>query len=192
MPNRGSGNKTKLAIANALRSIMKKKPLDKIKIKEIVDECGLNRQTFYYHFQDIYDLIEWMYWYDGNQIFDKYYIDEGILKTAKVMLHYVQENREELLNVINSRAEIFFFNFVNSGLFNCIYMIINEKAEDKRISEKYKTFLAQYYSSAVYGVVKAWITDSSTELSIDDNLEMFTMAMDGSISLALKQFSKKK
>ena len=69
MATQNSGEKTKLLIANSLRKLMKKKSLDKIKIREIVEDCGVNRQTFYYHFQDIYALVEWIYTYDGMQIF---------------------------------------------------------------------------------------------------------------------------
>ena len=50
---------TKLALANALKKLLQKKFLDDITVKELVEECEVNRQTFYYHFQDIYDLVEW-------------------------------------------------------------------------------------------------------------------------------------
>ena len=50
---------TKKMLANTLISLMKKKPLSKISISEIVKECQINRKTFYYHFEDIYDLLEW-------------------------------------------------------------------------------------------------------------------------------------
>lgn len=50
---------TKKMLANTLLSLMKKKSLSKISISEIVKECQINRKTFYYHFQDIYELLEW-------------------------------------------------------------------------------------------------------------------------------------
>lgn len=51
---------TKKAIALALKEVMKTKPLSKITVNEIAEECSINRQTFYYHFQDIQDLVEWI------------------------------------------------------------------------------------------------------------------------------------
>ena len=50
---------TKKMLANTLISLMKKKPLSKISISEIVKTCQINRKTFYYHFEDIYKLLEW-------------------------------------------------------------------------------------------------------------------------------------
>ena len=52
---------TKQAFAASLKQQLKEKPLDKITVTDLVEDCEVNRQTFYYHFQDIYDLIEWIY-----------------------------------------------------------------------------------------------------------------------------------
>jgi len=49
---------TKKALAAALKKMMEVKPIDKITVKDLVEICGVNRQTFYYHFDDVYDLLE--------------------------------------------------------------------------------------------------------------------------------------
>lgn len=53
-------NITKKAIAASLKNLLKEKKLNKITVQDIADDCGINRQTFYYHFQDVYDLVEWI------------------------------------------------------------------------------------------------------------------------------------
>ena len=53
---------TKNAIAAGFRTLMEKKSFEKITISDITDECGLNRQTFYYHFKDKYDLLNWIFY----------------------------------------------------------------------------------------------------------------------------------
>lgn len=50
---------TKRAISASLKKLLCEKKLNKITVQDIADDCGINRQTFYYHFQDIYDLVEW-------------------------------------------------------------------------------------------------------------------------------------
>ena len=50
---------TKIALGESLRKLMAEKPLNKITISDITNECGCNRMTFYYHFHDIYELLEW-------------------------------------------------------------------------------------------------------------------------------------
>ena len=50
---------TKRALEDSLKRMLLKKSLDKITISDIAEDCGINRMTFYYHFKDIYDLVEW-------------------------------------------------------------------------------------------------------------------------------------
>ena len=52
-------NATKLALEESLKHLLLKKPLDKITINDLTTDCGISRMTFYYHFKDIYDLVEW-------------------------------------------------------------------------------------------------------------------------------------
>ena len=52
---------TKQTLASALKELMAQKPMEKISIQEITALCGMRRQIFYYHFEDIYDLMRWMF-----------------------------------------------------------------------------------------------------------------------------------
>ena len=52
-------NITKTALEASLKKLLLKKPLDKITIRDLTEDCGISRMTFYYHFKDIYDLVEW-------------------------------------------------------------------------------------------------------------------------------------
>ena len=52
--------KTKQTMVASLKKFMETKPLSKITVSEICKDCGFNRKTFYYHFEDIYDLLRWM------------------------------------------------------------------------------------------------------------------------------------
>ena len=54
-------NITKRALASALRELMKEVPFDKIQVSHICDRCGMNRKSFYYHFKDKYDLLNWIF-----------------------------------------------------------------------------------------------------------------------------------
>ena len=53
-------NITKTALEASLKKLLLKKPLDKITIRDLTEDCGISRMTFYYHFKDIYDLVEWI------------------------------------------------------------------------------------------------------------------------------------
>ena len=60
-------NTTKIALEASLKELLKKKPFDKITIADLTEDCGISRMAFYYHFKDIYDLVEWACVEDGKQ-----------------------------------------------------------------------------------------------------------------------------
>ena len=80
---------TKKAIAAALKQVCREKPFDKISIADITAVCGLNRQTFYYHFQDKYELINWMFYTDMlenvNSFNDPSKLTESFVKVCKAL-----------------------------------------------------------------------------------------------------------
>ena len=93
---------TKRALEQSLKNLLLQKPLSKITISDIADDCGINRMTFYYHFKDIYDLIEWSCEEDarkaleGKKTYDTW--QQGLLQIFEA----VQENRVFILNVYRS------------------------------------------------------------------------------------------
>ena len=64
-------NVTKRALEQSLKNLLLKKPLTKITIGDITEDCGINRMTFYYHFKDIYDLVEWACLEDASRALDE-------------------------------------------------------------------------------------------------------------------------
>ena len=80
---------TKRALEQSLKNLLLQKPLTKITVSDITDDCGVNRMTFYYHFKDIYDLIEWSFLEDAkraleqNKTYDTW--QQGFLQMNLVM-----------------------------------------------------------------------------------------------------------
>lgn len=61
MKNKDISYQTKKAPAASLKKALQKKPFSKITVSELTRDCNLNRNTFYYHFEDIYALLHWMF-----------------------------------------------------------------------------------------------------------------------------------
>ena len=61
----------KQAFADALRKLLEQKPFAKISVSHICEECGMNRKSFYYHFKDKYDLVNWIFDTEITKIFQK-------------------------------------------------------------------------------------------------------------------------
>ena len=53
-------NLTKRALADSLKKLLSRRPMDRITVQDVTDDAAVSRKTFYYHFHDIYDLMEWL------------------------------------------------------------------------------------------------------------------------------------
>ena len=84
-------NITKKALANALKELMTEKSFEKISVSDICDRCGMNRKSFYYHFKDKYDLVNWIFYTDfiRNMKFDSY--DNGWDVVLDLCRHFYKE-----------------------------------------------------------------------------------------------------
>lgn len=154
---------TKRALGEALKKLSSKKELSKITIKNITDYCGVNRQTFYYHFKDIYDLIEWIYTNDiikelkDNDTYESW--SDGLL----FIFNYILENKKFIINTYNSDGKDYLMNFLYAKTSQSIIRVINQKSKDTKISDENKNFIASFYKYAFVGIIKEWIENGMKE-----------------------------
>lgn len=154
---------TKKALAASFMKLLNQTTLDKITIKDIVDECGVNRNTFYYHFQDVYDLMDWIFITEAKQVIDenKTYDNwqQGFLQSA----NYLLENKKLIFHAYNSlsreQLERYLYNITDNIMLN----FVNEKAKDLNVSEEDRKFLADFYKYALVGLVLEWIRTGMKE-----------------------------
>ena len=148
---------TKQALEASLKEMLLKKPLDKITIRDLTDACGISRMTFYYHFQDIYDLVEWACIEDARAaLAGKKTVDtwpEGLAQIFEA----VRENKPFVLNAYRSldreRMERFLYG-LTAGL---IRGVVDEYSQGVVISEEDKAFIAEFYKYSVVGLMLDWI-----------------------------------
>ena len=93
---------TKRALVASLKELMAEKPLDKITVTDLTEHCGVNRMTFYYHFKDIYDLVDWILVEDASKILEGRQSFETWDEAYLDILHQLQENKTLVLNVYRS------------------------------------------------------------------------------------------
>lgn len=94
---------TKSMIADAFLQMMRQKSLDKITIKDIVECCKISRQAFYYHFQDILDVIEWIVQREMQQTFEECLKIEDPRDALLYMVRHTIEHHEKLNKLLNSQ-----------------------------------------------------------------------------------------
>ena len=94
---------TKKVLAYALKSLMETRPLNKITVGDICEACDMNRKSFYYHFQDKYDLVNWIFY---TEFFDEFQVERTSSADALVRLcEFFEKNREFYRNALKQRMK---------------------------------------------------------------------------------------
>jgi probable dihydroxyacetone kinase regulator len=148
---------TKRALSNSLKKLLKSKPLVKITVSDLTEDCGVNRQTFYYHFADLADLVEWTCLEDADEALEdkKTYTtwQEGFLRIFALM-----KKDEPFINNIYHSVQL---DILEEYLYKLVYPllknVVDEEAKGMEVREEDKAFIADFYKFAFVGLVLEWI-----------------------------------
>ncbi|MPM20781.1 hypothetical protein SDC9_67217 [bioreactor metagenome] len=176
---------TKRVLAESFIKLLGTRPLNKITVKEIVEEAGVNRQTFYYHFTDVFDLMRWIFEGEVQALDDtacdlqtklRYALEKMVQERSLVMNIYHSLSREDL--------ELYFSTVVDS--------IVCEKLEydsaELPVSDNDLRFIADFYKFAFVGILLDWIRKGMK----DDPVELVNKLMlmlNGELQHDLELFS---
>ena len=178
---------TKRALEQSLKTLLLKKPLTKITVSDIADDCGINRMTFYYHFKDIYDLVEWSCLEDAKRALDEKKTYETWQQGLLQIFEAVEENKPFILNVYRCihREEV--EKYLQPLVDQLILGVINEETGNMTIRDEDKQFIAQIYSYIFIGLMLDWIKDDMRE-DPQPLVDRLARLIKGSMSEALSRF----
>lgn len=178
---------TKRAFASSLKKMLAKRPLEKIRVIDITEDCGVNRQTFYYHFKDIYDLLEWVYTneatkaLEGKKTYDTW--QQGFSK----IFNYILENKEFVLNTYNSVSREYLERYLYNETYLLLIGVVDEKSKGISVRDKDKSFIADFYKYAFVGLVIDWIRKGMRE-DPNDIIQRLNILISGNIEKALEGY----
>ncbi len=137
-----ASNQRKELIASTLKELLQTKPLSKISVTELVQQCRINRKTFYYHFEDIYALLKWMLEREIIEMLRQYDLLSDYDAALGFALDYIGENYTMLRNIYNSMEVEHLRRFFFSCFREVTRLIIEEPASKMgyRVTEEYKAF----------------------------------------------------
>lgn len=162
---------TKKAIAKGFKHILENKNFEKITIAEITAQCGLNRQTFYYHFQDKYDLINWIVYHEAIMVIRKDLTIENwdtkvleLLTTMKKDEHFYQTT---LKDIDGTEFQNYLFTVTKEIFQEMIERLANDRKMNLEIAPvmtpQKKNFTAEFLSHGVVGMIISWAQNGMTQ-----------------------------
>ena len=178
---------TKRALEQSLKNLLLKKPLTKITVGDIADDCGINRMTFYYHFKDIYDLVEWSCLEDAKRALDEKMTYETWQQGLLQIFEAVKENKPFILNVYRCVHREQVEKYLQPLVDQLILGVINAETGNMTIRDEDKQFIAQIYSYIFIGLMLDWIKDDMRE-DPQPLVDRLARLIKGSMSEALSRF----
>ena len=178
---------TKRALEASLKNLLLQKPLNKITIADIADDCGINRMTFYYHFKDIYDLVEWCCEEDasralaGKKTYETW--QQGLLQIFEAVL----DNKPFILNVYRCVHREQVEKYLQPLVDQLMLDVIEEESSNMVIREEDKQFIAKIYAYIFIGVMLDWIKDDMREAP-QEIVARLVKLLRGSVTAALRRF----
>ncbi len=145
---------TKKALADSLKELMKTEALEKISIGEICEKCGLHRKSFYYHFEDKYDLVNW--------IFDTEFLFVAAIKSysskwkgIEDLCRYLYENK----CFYKKALKIYEHNSFTSHLKSITKPLIKLRLEEAMKGNEVSKFQLDFYTDAFIFTIARWLLD---------------------------------
>lgn len=177
---------TKQTLGEALIQLTSKKCFTKITISDITATSGYNRQTFYYHFRDKYELLVWVYHHDTDCIFDEHLNFDNWHLYMQQLLVLMQEHKTFYQNTVRSNEQ-YFGDFVFTLTEQFFYRAILRLDRTHSLQEADQHFYAQFFSFGIRGVLIDWIKHDMKDDPKHVAMNLKNLAQD-SIQLGYERF----
>lgn len=180
---------TKKAIADSFLKLLREKPLDKITIKDIVEDCGINRNTFYYHFNDIPALVELILKEETERVLGEHLgadsWEEGFIAAARFAL----ENKRSIYHIYNSVNREIFEQYLNRIGMDVMERFVEKAAEGFDVSAEDKKLMASFYRAALTGMILDWL-GSGMKYEPEDVIRRLGIMLEGGIEAAFAKLDR--
>lgn len=178
---------TKRALEESLKKMLLKKPVNKITISDITEDCGINRMTFYYHFKDIYDLVEWSCVEDAARALDGKKTYDTWQQGFQQIFQAVLDNKPFVQNVYQSVNREQVETYLYSLTHNLLIGVIEEKAVGMQVRDEDKEFITDFFKFAFVGLMLDWIRNGMKK-DPQQIIDRLSILIEGDITRALNKY----
>jgi AcrR family transcriptional regulator len=182
---------TRKAIMKCTLELAEKKSLKKITVKDIADECGITRSTFYYHFSDIYDVLDGVVQAKIDEFNEEY---NG--EMDKVLMRFIEYSiihRKVWANLFDARGREWLEKYVKTRIHYLALLQIRKMSEGYILSIKDVEIICSFYEEAIFGLLIRWIIKEEKAKTVDeikDTVERIEKLFEGQLDLIISNMKK--
>ena len=143
----------KREIKNSFIKLLTERPISQITVKDIVEDCGVNRNSFYYHFQDIMDVLEWTFRRSTEELAQKSLEEENDIDALRVFASFIRKNRLKLEKLTYSRRWIQIEGMLVESATTFLAEMVRSRVPDIEISYDDLEIMLRFYAAGMVGVL---------------------------------------
>ncbi|MBR5967205.1 MAG: TetR/AcrR family transcriptional regulator C-terminal domain-containing protein [Lachnospiraceae bacterium] len=178
-------NFTERAIKESFVKLLNERPIDKITVKDIVEDCGINRNSFYYHFQDVPMLLGQIVRDQAELVITEYPTVDSLEAAMEAIISFALKNKNAVLHIFNSVNRDILERNLSELCEDVIGKYIDSIITDKKYTEDDRRIIVGFLKCEFFGVTVNWLNDGMKEDLMKDSRRFFEM-MPGLLEGALK------
>jgi len=163
---------TKKALAESMKKLMEERPMKKINISDIVEGCNMNRQSFYYHFKDKYDLVNWIYYTEFIVTIKD--LPMSSWEILEKICEFFYKNKIFYKNAFQVTGQNSFSEYFIEVLHPLLTVHLNDVFKNNRNVDFYATF----YADAIRVSISRWLLEGAV-IPPDKFVELLKNAVEG-------------
>ena len=170
--------------------LLNQKQVNKITVKEIVEDCGINRNSFYYHFDDIPSLIEEIFNDQVDELVNKQINSENIYDSILEAIDFALQNKTAMLHIHNSASRDLFDRYMSRVAQRTVSEFFDKLTDGyQNINPEDKEAVVMYYKSLLIGFVVEWLSDGM-KYDLVGKIKRLCELFEGTTELALSRCRK--
>lgn len=150
-------NFTKQAIRDSFVKLLNERPFNQITVRDIVDDCGVNRNTFYYYFQDLPQLLEMIVEEDAQRIIREYPNIASIEECMNAVIVFALENRKAVMHIYHSANRDIYERYQWKACEYVVTVYIDSILSGRTVAEEDRKLLIDYLKCVCFGLIMGWM-----------------------------------
>ena len=156
-------NFTRKAIKETFRALLEERPLADITVKDIVEKCGINRNSFYYHYQDLPALLEEIIREEAEGIISKYPNVNSIVECYDALIEFASHRKRAIMHIYRGVNREMFEQYLMQVSAYFIRSYVDAAFGCVEISAEDRQTIIDYYKCVGFGLVLDWLNSGMNE-----------------------------